>query len=93
MSDDKSQSRIRDPFRDRPADLRREPPGAPPRARPGRRFENGVGAILVIDLLALLLVAASAPAAYLWLGQSHPSPIAVATEAPLASPSPAPDAS
>lgn len=95
MSDDeKSQSRIRDPFRERLADLRREPLGPPRRARSGRRFENGVGAILVIDLLALLLVAASAPAAYLWLGQAHPSPIAVATTTtPLASPSPGPDAS
>lgn len=93
MSDDKSQSRIHDPLRERPADLRREPPWTPPRARQGRRFENGVGAILVIDLLALLLVAASAPAAYLWLGQSHPSPIAVATTAAATSPSPAPDAS
>jgi N-acetylneuraminic acid mutarotase len=98
MSDDeKSQNRIRDPFRDpfrgRLGDFRREPPGTPPRARRGRRFENGVGAIILVDLLALLLVAASAPAAYLWLGQSHPSPIPVATTTPFPGPSPAPDAS
>ena len=91
--DDKAQSRIRVPRVGQLDDLRHEPLGTPHRARPGSRFENGVGAILLIDLLALVLVAASAPAAYLWLGQSRPSPIAAATSAPATSPSPAPDAS
>ena len=103
MSEDggKSQNRIRDPLGERPPeslrgqlrDLRRKPLETPRRARPGLRFENGVGAILLIDLLALVLVAASAPAAYLWLGQTHPSPIAAATTVPALSPSPVPDAS
>jgi N-acetylneuraminic acid mutarotase len=95
MSEDggKSQRRIREPFGGRPRIPLREPLGTPRRTRPGRRFESGVGAILLIDLLALVLVAASAPAAYLWLGQTHPSPIAAATTAPARSPSPVPDAS
>lgn len=55
-----------------PASVR--PPDRP-RFRPRRTFESGIGAILMIDALALLLVVASGPAAYLWLDQSHPSPI------------------
>ena len=94
----KSQHKIRGPLRWRSQDPPRDPPpgssSGPAAPRRGRRFENGVGAILLIDLLAALLVAASAPAAYLWLGQSHPSPIAAATATPAEpSPSPAPDAS
>ena len=102
----KSQNKIRGSLRgplrwgphEPPLDARPEPqPGSssePPRTRRGRRFESGVGAILLIDLLAVLLVAASAPAAYLWLGQSRPSPIAAATATPLAlTPSPGAGAS
>ncbi len=57
-------------------------------------FEGGFGAILLIDALALLLVVASGPAAYLYLNSSHPSPI-IATAAPGAqgSATPGPDAS
>jgi N-acetylneuraminic acid mutarotase len=44
-----------------------------PRNRP---LSGGVGAILLIDLLALMIVMASAPAAWLWLDSSRPSPIA-----------------
>lgn len=64
------------------------------RPRPRGTFQSGVGAILLIDALALLLVLALGSAAYLWLDQSHPSPIA-ATAGPDAQPSPAlsPDAS
>jgi N-acetylneuraminic acid mutarotase len=58
-----------------------------------RRFESGVGAILLIDLLALMLVAGTAPLAYLWLGQSNPGPVAVATTAPPATPTPVADSS
>ena len=66
---------------------------APPPAHRRRRFESGVGAILLIDLLALLLVAGTAPLAYLWLGQSNPGPIAAAMTAPPATPMPVADAS
>ena len=41
-----------------------------------RPLSGGVGAILLIDLLALMIVLASAPAAWLWLDSSRPSPIA-----------------
>ncbi|MGZ6268344.1 MAG: Kelch repeat-containing protein [Candidatus Limnocylindrales bacterium] len=41
-----------------------------------RPLSGGVGAILVVDLLALMIVLASAPAAWLWLDSSRPSPIA-----------------
>ncbi len=54
-------------------------PGAirPPNRRPrNRQLSGGVGAILLVDLLALMIVLASAPAAWLWLDSSHPSPIA-----------------
>jgi N-acetylneuraminic acid mutarotase len=86
----KSQSRLRgprhepvgDPFRDPGDGLPPDSSWQRPRSRRTRRFENGVGAILLVDLLALFLVAASAPAAYLWLGQTHPSPIAVVTTPP-----------
>ncbi len=57
------------------------PRPARPRLRPARTFESGIGAILMIDALALLLVIASGPAAYLWIDSTHPSPI-VATAAP-----------
>jgi hypothetical protein len=74
---------FRDPIGDPFADPFEEPTPDPQtelrRPRRGHRFESGVGAILLVDLLALMLVAASAPAAYLWLGQSNPSPIAAAT--------------
>jgi len=62
-----------------------------PRIRPSRTFESGIGAILMIDALALLLVIASGPAAYLWMDSSHPSPI-IATAAPGASATPTPEA-
>lgn len=60
---------------------------APSRAgrRAGRRPRSGLGAILLVDALALLLVLASGPAAYLWLDQSHPGPLAT-TSAPDSSP-------
>ena len=66
-------------------------PGRPPdgaRFRPRRSFEGSLRAILLIDALALLLVVASGPAAYLWIDSSHPSPI-IATAAPVTSPGPA----
>jgi N-acetylneuraminic acid mutarotase len=62
----------------------------PANRRPRRRsLEAGVGAILLVDLLALMIVLASAPAAWLWLDSSHPSPIAAgagATAGPSNSP-------
>ena len=68
----------------------RSPAAGRPRRR--RTFASGVGAILVVDALALLLVVASGPAAFLLLDQSHPSPI-LATSPPStqAGPSPTPD--
>jgi hypothetical protein len=57
------------------------------RLRSRRTFESGVGAILLIDALALLLVVAAGPAAYLWFDQTHPSPI-LATATLQAQPSP-----
>jgi N-acetylneuraminic acid mutarotase len=57
--------------------------------RRGRSFESGVGAILMIDALALLLVVASGPAAYLYLDSSRPSPIIATASKP---PSPTPGA-
>jgi N-acetylneuraminic acid mutarotase len=49
----------------------------PTNRRPSNRpLSGGVGAILLIDLLALMIVLASAPAAWLWLDSSRPSPIA-----------------
>ncbi|MFI5258640.1 MAG: Kelch repeat-containing protein [Candidatus Limnocylindrales bacterium] len=68
------------------------PPATPPdrpRVRPAPTFESGLGAILLIDALALLLVIASGPAAYLWLDSTHPSPI-VATATPGLAGSPPP---
>lgn len=59
------------------------------RPRPVRTFESGIGAILLIDALALLLVVASGPAAYLYIDSTHPSPI-VATPSPGASGSASP---
>jgi hypothetical protein len=41
-----------------------------------RRRSSGLLGILLVDALAMLLVVASGPAAYLWLGQSHLSPLA-----------------
>jgi len=53
---------------------------------PGRRAARG---ILLVDVLALLLVVASGPATYVWLDQSHPSPIAAGpNRTPVASASP-----
>ena len=65
--------------------------GWPPdraRPRPRRPFESSLGAILLIDALALLLVVASGPAAYLWIDSSQVAPIAP-TAAPYSSASPA----
>jgi Kelch motif len=58
----------------------RDGSGVPVRSRAWarRRSEGGLGAILFVDAMALLLVLASGPAAYLWLGQSHPNPMAAA---------------
>jgi hypothetical protein len=67
------------------------PPASPAavraRNRAERRPRTGVASVLLIDALALLLVLASGPAAYLWLDQSHPSPFATAA-ASEASPGP-----
>lgn len=52
-----------------------------------RTFEGGTGAILLVDALALLLVVATAPAAFLWFDQSHPGPTA-ATAGQGAAPGP-----
>ena len=64
--------------------------------RPPRRLESGVRSILLVDLLALLLVLASGPAAYLWLDSSRPGPLATtaipATNASSAAPAVSPDA-
>ncbi|MGA3057780.1 MAG: hypothetical protein ABSE70_07065 [Candidatus Limnocylindrales bacterium] len=55
----------------------------PANRRPRRRPPaSGVGAILLVDLLALMIVLASAPAAWLWLDSSHPSPVAPGGSAP-----------
>jgi hypothetical protein len=65
--------------------------------RPRRRrgsFESGLGAILLIDALAVMLVAASATAAYVWIDSTHPAPVAAASTAtPLAPASTAPSPS
>jgi N-acetylneuraminic acid mutarotase len=55
-----------------------EPGGVGPvdRRLRSRPRSPGVGSILLIDLLALMIVLASAPATWLWLDSSHPSPIA-----------------
>ena len=50
-----------------------------PRSRPP---SPGIASILLIDLLALMIVLASAPAAWLWLDSSHPSPIAAGGAGP-----------
>ena len=47
------------------------PPPSRAVPRSGRRPSSGVAAILLIDVFALLLVAASGPVAYRWLDQSH----------------------
>ncbi|HEX7491664.1 MAG TPA: kelch repeat-containing protein, partial [Candidatus Limnocylindrales bacterium] len=49
--------------------------------------------ILAIDAMALLLVLASGPAAYLWLDQSHPGPVATAASTALPAPTAVADAS
>jgi N-acetylneuraminic acid mutarotase len=50
---------------------------------------TGISAILAIDALALAAVLASAPAAFVWLDGSKPSPIAVGPTSPhAASPTP-----
>jgi hypothetical protein len=65
-----------------------------PHLRRRRSFESGIGAILLVDGLALLLVIASGPAAYLWLDQSHPGPLSTPTLVPtLPAPTAMPDAS
>ena len=68
-----------------------EPPSRRLRGRPRRNFGGGFGAMLLIDALALLLIAASGPAAYLWLDRNS----GPATSALPARPTPtaAPDAS
>ena len=68
-------------------------PLAPPPIHRRRRFESGVGAILLVDLLALLLVAGTAPLAYLWIDQSNPGLISAATTQPSATSTPVTDAS
>jgi hypothetical protein len=57
----------------RPNDGNAGPPGRPPRRPP----ESGLLPILLIDALALLLVVATAPAAWLWIDSSGPGPIFV----------------
>lgn len=64
-----------------------------PRRGPVRSQPGGIRAILAIDALALLLVLASGPAAYLWLDQSHPGPVAVAIATAQPAPSAVADAS
>jgi len=49
----------------------------PPRRPPRRPPESGLLPILLIDALALLLVVATAPAAWLWIDSSGPGPIFV----------------
>jgi N-acetylneuraminic acid mutarotase len=58
----------------------------PPRRRAP---QGGVGAVLIVDVLALLIVLASAPAAWLWLDSWHPSPVSGATAVAPETPSPA----
>ena len=47
----------------------------PPRRPPRRPPESGLWPILLIDALALLLVVATAPAAWLWIDSSGPGPL------------------
>jgi hypothetical protein len=47
-----------------------------PPVRPRRPAESGFVPILLIDALALLLVVATGPAAWLWLDSSHPTTVA-----------------
>lgn len=58
------------------------PPRRPTRHPPRRPPESGLWPILLIDALALLLVVATAPAAWLWIDSSGPGPLVA-----LASPS------
>ena len=70
------------------------PPFEPVRHQPRRTLQNGVGAILLIDILALVLVLASGPAAYLWLDSSRPGPLrATATPGTQPRPTPGPSVS
>lgn len=64
----------------------RPPPTGP---RP-TGLSHGVAAILAIDAVVLALVLATAPAAFVWLGSSRPSPLAVGSPGQSASPSPGP---
>jgi N-acetylneuraminic acid mutarotase len=59
-----------------------------PAPRPMRASRNGIGAVLLIDALALLFVLGSGPAAYIWLDRSHPSPLAAASQDTGATPTP-----
>jgi len=60
-------------------------PPAPP-VRPKRPAESGFVPIFLIDALALLLVVATGPAAWLWIDSSHAAPV-VPVASPAASPS------
>ena len=62
-------------------------------AGPTRRrrsgFEGGLGAVVLIDLLAILLVVASSLAAFVWIDSTHPGPVsAIDVPQPLPSESP-----
>lgn len=68
-----------------------------PRPRRKSTFESGIGAILLIDALAVLVIVASALAAYVWIDSSKLGPVvgpissptpAVAVTSPAASPAP-----
>ena len=56
--------------------------------KPRWTLETGVRSILLVDILALLLILASGPAAYLWLDSSRPGPLAT-TAIPSMNASPA----
>ncbi|MGD0247566.1 MAG: kelch repeat-containing protein, partial [Candidatus Limnocylindrales bacterium] len=78
-----SKHRADGPTLDEPAALPLDRPSAEPPVpapRPTRALRNGVGAVLLIDALALLFVLGSGPAAYMWLDKSHPSPLAAASQ-------------
>jgi Kelch motif len=57
-----------------------DPPAPRRRRRPRRPPESGLRPILLIDALALLLVIATAPAAWLWIDSSSPGALIRAAE-------------
>lgn len=63
----------------------REPYFGPRRPRRRSSFESGYGAILLIDILAVLLIVAVSLATYVWIDSSNPGS-AVAYEPPTAAP-------